>query len=408
MANTHHDHDHSHGHARVADNYFLPAETWTKVRNSLAFVALLGWAGTGAGYLLDRKAFFPSYLMAFLFFATLAFGALFYVMVQHVTGSAWSVTVRRLMESKMRTIPLFLLLFIPIAFGIHDLYHWSHPEAAQDPILSQKLAFLNDKWFLIRSFLVLGLLSLWANRLWTLSCKQDDSGSILQTRSLEKWSAPGLILLFLGGSVLAFDWVMSLDPHWFSTMFGVIFLCGGALCFMALLIIVSLSLRSAGYLTNSVNEEHYHDLGKWLFALTVFWAYVSFSQYMLIWYGNLPEETVWFKQRIQGSWLGVSLLLVVGHFLVPFFSLMPRAVKRNRKALAFFAGWMMLMHYTDLYWQVMPVFHKDGFGFSWISLATLAAVGGTFGLAFWQGFREKPLVPVGDPRLKQCLAFHNA
>lgn len=406
MANTLHEHDHSHAHA--TDNYFLPAETWTKVRNSLAFVALAGWVGVVAGFMADREAFFPSYLMSFLFFATIAFGAMFYVMLQHLTGSAWSVTVRRLMESMMRTIPLFAILFIPLAFGIHDLYHWSHPEAAGDPILKQKISYLNDTWFLIRTYLVLGLLSLWSWRLWSLSRKQDDSGSIDQTRSLERWSAPGVLLLFVGGSVLAFDWIMSLDPHWFSTMFGVIFLSGGALGFIALLIIASLALRSGGYLTNSVNNEHYHDLGKWLFALTVFWAYVSFSQYMLIWYGNLPEETMWFLHRIHGSWLPVALLLVFGHFLAPFFALMPRGVKRNRKALGFFAGWMLLMHYVDLYWQVMPTFYKNGFAFSWINLATLAAVGGSFGLAFWWGFREKPLVPVGDPRLKQCLAFHNA
>jgi len=295
-----------------------------------------------------------------------------------------------------------------VAFGIHDLYHWSHPEAAQDFILKQKLSYLNDQWFLIRSFLVLGLLSLFATRLWSLSRKQDDSGSILQTRSLERWSAPGIILLFIGGSVLAFDWIMSLDAHWFSTMFGVIFLSGGALGFMALLILVTLGFRSAGYLRHSVTDEHYHDLGKWLFAFVVFWAYVSFSQYMLIWYGNLPEETLWFKHRIHGSWIVPAALLVIGHFIVPFFSLMPRSVKRNLSALRFFAGWMLVMHYIDLYWQVMPTFHKDGFAFSWISLATLAAVGGTLGMVFWQGFRERPLVPVGDPRLKQCLAFHNA
>ena len=401
-------HDHSHGHAHGSDTYVLPVETWARVRNSLAFVALTGWIGCAAGFILDRKSFFSSYLMGYLFFASIACGALFYVMIQHLTGSAWSVTVRRLMESMMRTLPLFILLFVPLAFGIHDLYHWSHPEAAQDPILSQKLSYLNDKWFLIRSFLVLTLLSIFASRLWNLSRRQDETGSILQTRALEKWSAPGVIVLFVGGSVLAFDWIMSLDAHWFSTMFGVIFLAGGALGFMALLIITCLWFRSAGFLQHTVNEEHYHDLGKWLFALTVFWAYVSFSQYMLIWYGNLPEETIWFMHRIHGSWLLVAALLVIGHFLVPFFSLMPRGMKRNRTILGVFAGWMLVMHYVDLYWQVMPTFHEGGFAFHWLSIAALAAVGGTAGLTFWWGFREKPLIPVGDPRLKQCLAFHNA
>lgn len=406
MATKHHEHD--HGLPRAADNYFLPTGAWTRARNSFAFVALLGWAGVAAGFALQREEFFPSYLMAFLFFISIAIGAMFYVMIQHLTGSAWSVTVRRIMESLMRTLPLFVLLFLPVAFGIHDLYHWSHQEAAADPVLRHKLGYLNEQWFLIRGFLVLGVLSLFSWRLWSHSRAQDDSGSLRHTKALEKWSAPGLLALFVCGSVAAFDWIMSLDPHWFSTMFGVIFLAGGALGFMALLILVCLALRVNGYLRHSVHDEHYHDLGKWLFALTVFWAYVSFSQYMLIWYGNLPEEALWFKHRIEGSWIGVAALLVIGHFLIPFFSLMPRGMKRNRPVLAIFAGWMLVMHYMDLYWQVMPTFHAHGFSFHWISLAALGAVGGSFGLVFWHGFRERPLVPVGDPRLDQCLALHNA
>lgn len=401
MAHTHHDHAHK------ADNYFLPAGTWTSGRNAFAFVALAGWLGVAAGFLTDRKEFFPAYLVAFLFFLSIGIGATFYVMVQHLTGSAWSVTVRRLMESLMRSMPVFVLLFIPLAFGIHELYHWSHAEAAQDPILSQKLSYLNDKWFLIRNFGVLLILSFFATRLWSHTRKQDESGSLQHTFAAEKWSAPGVIVLFLGGSVLAFDLIMSLDPHWFSTMFGVIFLTGGALAFMATLIIACLGLRRSGYLTHTINEEHYHDLGKWLFALTVFWAYTSFSQYMLIWYGNLPEEILWFEHRLEGSWLWVSVLLVAGHFVVPFFALMPRAMKRKRGVLAFFAGWLLLMHFVDLYWQVMPVFHPHGFAFSWINLAAMAAVGGSMGLVFWSGFREKPLIPVGDPRLSKALAFHN-
>ncbi|MCL4843944.1 MAG: hypothetical protein KJZ79_18985 [Bryobacteraceae bacterium] len=401
MAHTHHDHAHK------ADNYFLPAGTWTSGRNAFAFVALAGWLGVAAGFLTDRKEFFPAYLVAFLFFLSIGIGATFYVMVQHLTGSAWSVTVRRLMESLMRSMPVFVVLFIPLAFGIHELYHWSHAEAAQDPILSQKLSYLNDKWFLIRSFGVLLILSFFATRLWSHTRKQDESGSLQHTFAAEKWSAPGVIVLFLGGSVLAFDLIMSLDPHWFSTMFGVIFLTGGALAFMATLIIACLGLRRSGYLTHTINEEHYHDLGKWLFALTVFWAYTSFSQYMLIWYGNLPEEILWFEHRLEGSWLWVSVLLVAGHFVVPFFALMPRAMKRKRGVLAFFAGWLLLMHFVDLYWQVMPVFHPHGFAFSWINLAAMAAVGGSMGLVFWSGFREKPLIPVGDPRLSKALAFHN-
>jgi hypothetical protein len=307
----------------------------------------------------------------------------------------------------MRAVPLAFLLVLPVFAGIHSLYEWSHESAAKDAILSAKLGYLNEKWFMLRGLIAIGLWSVFALRLYTISRRQDDSGSIEYTKAAAKWSAPGTVVLFLTASMAAFDWIMSLEPHWFSTMYGVYFLAGGAVGFMAILIAVVLGLRSAGYLTQSVREEHYHDLGKWLFALTTFWAYVTFSQYMLIWYGNLPEETFWFHKRFQGSWAAFGPILVFGHFIVPFFTLLPRASKRNLKLLGFFAGWMMLMHFCDLYWQIMPVLHPKGVALHWMDAAAWLAVGSAYGLVFWQGLKEKPLVPVGDPRLEQCLAFHN-
>ncbi|MBE0659622.1 MAG: hypothetical protein IH602_18160 [Bryobacteraceae bacterium] len=402
MAHTHQD------SALSRDSYILKPELWQRVRNTLAFAALVGWIALGAGFALNRDQFHFSYLVAFAFCISITLGALFYVQVQHLTGSAWSVTVRRLMETLMRTIPAGLILFIPIAFGIHTVYEWSHASAASDPILQQKAAFLNSTGFIVRGFIVLALWSIWAVRLYSLSRKQDASGSLEFTRSSEKWSAPGVLILFLSASLASFDWIMSLDPHWWSTMFGVYFLAGGAVAFMAVLIAVCLGLRSAGYLSDAINEEHYHDLGKWLFALTVFWAYVTFSQYMLIWYGNLPEEGIWYHRRMVGSWSGFMPLMIIGHFIIPFVTLMPRSSKRNLKMLGFFSGWMLVMHYLDLYWQVMPVLHKTGVAFHWIDLAALVALVSTFGLVFWSGLRERPLVPVGDPRLEQCLGFHNA
>jgi len=402
MAHSHHD------SAASSDNYFLKPDIWLRVRNALAFVALVGWIALGAGYASNREQFQFSYLVAFVFFVSITLGALFYVQVQHLTGSAWSVTVRRLMETMMRTIPLGLVLFVPIALGIHSVYEWSHASAATDPILKEKASFLNSTGFIVRGFVVLALWSIWALKLYSLSRKQDESGSLELTKSSEKWSAPGVLILFLSASLASFDWIMSLDPHWWSTMFGVYFLAGGAVAFMAVLIAICLALRSAGYLTEAINEEHYHDLGKWLFALTVFWSYVAFSQYMLIWYGNLPEEGIWYHRRMAGNWSGFMPLLIVGHFIVPFFTLMPRASKRNLKMLGFFAGWMLIMHYCDLYWQIMPVLHKAGVVPHWIDAAALLALGGTWALVFWSGLRERPLIPVGDPRLEQCLGFHNA
>lgn len=397
----------AHHEHHASDNYFLSPETWTKVRNALVFVALASWVALGFGFMQNRQQFHFSYLVGFAYFSSLSLGALFYVMVQHLTGSAWSVTVRRLMENIMRTVPVALLLVIPVFLGTHQLYEWTHSGAAQDHLLSKKLGFLNDQWFVIRGLIAIGLWSILALRLYSLSRRQDGDGSLAYTKSAEKWSAPGMVVLFLTASMAAFDWIMSLDPHWWSTMFGVYFLSGGALSFIAALIAICLALRSAGYLTNSIREEHYHDLGKWLFALTVFWAYIAFSQYMLIWYGNLPEETVWFQRRLAGSWSLWRPFLIFGHFFVPFFVLMPRSSKRNLKLLGFFAGWMLFMHYCDLYWQVMPVLHGQGFTPNWMDPVAWVAIGSAYALVFWSGLKQKPLVPVGDPRLEQCLAFHN-
>ncbi len=397
-----------HDSALSRDSYILKPELWHRVRNSLAFAALTGWIALAAGFALNRDQFHFSYLVAFAFCVSITLGALFYVQVQHLTGSAWSVTVRRLMETLMRTIPVALVLFVPIALGIHSVYEWSHASAASDPILVQKAAFLNSTGFIVRGFIVIALWSFWALKLYSLSRKQDESRSLSLTNSSEKWSAPGVLILFLSASLASFDWIMSLDPHWWSTMFGLYFLAGGAVAFMALLIAICLALRSAGYLTEAINDEHYHDLGKWLFALTVFWAYIAFSQYMLIWYGNLPEEGIWYHRRMAGSWSAFMPLLIGGHFIVPFFTLMPRSSKRNLKLLGFFSGWMLFMHYCDLYWQIMPVLHKSGVAFHWLDLAALVALTSTFGLVFWSGLRERPLVPIGDPRLDQCLGFHNA
>jgi len=395
-------------HTYEKDSYFLTPETWTRVRNSLAFVALASWAALAAGYALEREQFHFSYLTGFMFSTTMTLGALFYVMVQHLTGSAWSVTVRRLMESMMRVIPLGLILFIPVILGISYTFRWAHAGAAAEPAIREKAGYLNPEWFTIRGVLVLIIWSLFAIALFRWSRSQDDTGSLTYTRRASKLSAPGVLVLFLSASLASFDWVMSLDARWYSTMFGVYTLAGGALGFMALLIIVCMALRGAGYLVNAVNEEHYHDLGKWLFTLIVFWAYIAFSQYMLIWYGNLPEETLWFKARLEGSWKALFFVLIFGHFFVPFFGLLPRASKRNLKVLGFFAGWMLVMHYVDIYWQIMPVLHRGGASFHWLDAAAIFAVGSAYGLVFWSAFKRKPLVPVGDPRLDQCLAFHNA
>jgi hypothetical protein len=244
-------------------------------------------------------------------------------------------------------------------------------------------------------------------RLHSLSVKQDQTSDLSPLIASKKWSAFGILVLTVTVTQAAYDWLMSLDAHWYSTMFGVYIYAGGAMAFIAVFILICLLLRSQGVMTRSITREHYHDLGKLLFAFTVFWAYCAFSQYMLIWYGNLPEETVWFKDRLTGGWEFSQYVLIFGHFLIPFGVLMARAAKRNYTILAVMAVWLLVMHYFDLYWIVMPFHQPNGPMIHWLDIATVLAVGATYGLVFWSRMRKYSLVPVGDFRLAAALQFRN-
>ena len=389
--------------------FYLDDALWSRVRTVILAVGAVAWLASAAGYASDPQRFHFSYLVGFMFFVSIALGAAFFVMVQHITGSTWSVTMRRLMEGLMAGVAPAALLFLPVAFGLHDLYHWSHAEAvAKDLLLQGKQPYLNEPFFLARAgfyFLIWVVLS---RKLCGHSSAQDATGDVKHTWSARRWSAPGILLMFITVTFASFDWLMSLDPHWYSTIFGIYFYSGGALGFVAAMVLIALALRRAGVLAEAIQIEHYHDLGKWLFALTVFWTYIAFSQYMLIWYANIPEETIWFRHRMEGSWMGVTQLLVFGHFLFPFLLLLPRAAKRNFASLAVMASWLLLMHYIDLYWIVMPTLDKHGAHFHWLDATTFVAVGSAFAFAFWSKLRRRQLTPVGDPRFEQSLKFQNA
>jgi hypothetical protein len=216
-------------------------------------------------------------------------------------------------------------------------------------------------------------------------------------------SAPGMILFALTITFAAFDWLMSLDAHWYSTIFGAYVFAGAVLGLLAFLVLAVLTLHRHDALRETITPEHYHDLGKLLFAFVVFWAYMAFSQYLLIWYGNIPEETIWFLHRGEGTWLYASLLLVFGQFVVPFFFLFPQPVKRNPKALRFISIWILVWHWVDIYWIALPSLHHHGVHLSWIDLACTAGIGGIFVWRFWRVAVARPLVPVGDPLLEASV-----
>src|SRR5688572_21534357 len=347
-----------------------PGHAWNRIPAIGAGCALLGivaCAILGAG---NPRQFFFSWLVAFLFFLSLAVGALFFVLIQYAAQGGWGIVLRRIGETTFATIPVMAVLFLPVALGVHDLYEWSHADAvANDALLRWKAPYLNVPFFLIRAALFFGLWSFIALLYYRGSRGQDVTGDPRVSARLRLLAGPAIIVLALTQTFASVDWIMSLTPHWYSTMFGVYFFAGSFVGFIALLSVVSVAMRRAGLLDTVISPEHLQDIGKFLFAFTVFWTYIAFSQFFLIWYGNLPEETIWYQARMEGSWLTVSLFLIVGHFVAPFLYLMGRDVKRNGLTLALGGAWVLVMHFIDLYWQVMPTLHPEGFRPSLLDVA---------------------------------------
>jgi hypothetical protein len=386
-----------------------PGHSWNRIPMIAGGVAVLGvlaCAILGPG---NPKQFFFSWLVSFLFFLSLALGALFFVLIQYAAQGGWGIVVRRIGETIFATLPVMALLFLPLLFGLGHLFEWTHPGAAEhDALLQWKAPYLNVTFFLIRAAVFLVFWSLLALFYYRLSRSQDATGDPAVSARLRRFAGPAIIVLALTQTFASIDWVMSLTPHWYSTIIGVYFFAGSFVGFIALLSIIAVGMRRAGLLDTVITAEHLHDIGKLLFAFTAFWAYIGFSQFFLIWYANLPEETIWYKARLEGSWKSVSIFMMVGHFGIPFFYLMGRAVKRRDLTLAIGGAWLLAMHYLDLYWQVMPTLHAEGIRPSVLDVAAVLAVGGCFVAAASWLMRRQALVPLRDPRLAESLAFENA
>ncbi len=364
----------------------------------LGLLSMLGLAS-------NQRQFGFSYLTGFTFIASLGTGTLFWIMIHHITDAGWSVVLRRLLENYSKSLPLLLVLFVPIVMNAELVYRWT--TSVEESVLA-KQSWLNLPFFAIRGAIYL---LIWSGLAWwlaTTSSRQDATADPASSKRMQGASAPGLIVLALTTTYASFDWLMSLEPTWSSTIFGVYFWAGSIVGSLALLTLAILGLHAAGWLRNTITTEHLHDLGKLMFGFTIFWAYIAFSQYFLIWYANLPEETSYFIARRTGSWNGLSWSLAIGQFLVPFLVLMPRTFKRNAPILGFAAAWILLFHYVDMYWLVMPTLHSEGVRVHWLDLTIpVAMLSGTLALTTWLSL-GKPLVPVGDPRLSESLAFHSS
>jgi hypothetical protein len=371
-------------------------------------VGLLGLILSLFGYFQDRSQLFHSYLTAFMFWLTIGWGALFFTMLHHLVNATWSVVLRRLSESVMATIPFMFLLFVPIMLGMSELYRWSHADVvAADAVLQIKAPYLNVVFFLARVILYFGIWTLLIRSLYKTSLAQDKEHRPGLIAKMRRVSAPGMVLFAFTTSFAAIDWLMSMDAHWYSTIFGAYLFSGSFLSALSFLILIAIYQQGQGGLTDVVTVEHFHDLGKLTFAFIIFWAYMAFSQYFLIWYANIPEETIWFRERWQDSWKLVSLVIVFGHFALPFVILMTRAAKRSLPVLAIAAGWILLMRWVDIYWLVLPNLHHHGAHLSWMDVTTMIGIGGLFLWFFWRRYTSHAAVPVQDPALEASIRFTN-
>ncbi len=370
-------------------------------------VGLLGLALSVVGWIVSPVQFSFSWLFGFFFFFTLCIGCLFWTIVHHVVDAEWSVVVRRQLENIALLLPVLGLLFIPVWLLRKNLYRWMDIPRGVDPLLDAKRGYLNWEFFLIRSVFFFVALAIVAYLLRRFSVDQDRDGNPRFTLMMRKLSFVGLPIFALCLTFGAFDWLMSLNWHWFSTMWGPYIFAGTAGSSMALLILVITALRKAGYLEGVVTIEHYHIMGKWLLAFSVFWAYIGFSQYMLYWYANIPEETQYYILRNTAGWNTLNWILVIGRFFVPFGILLLRSVKKKPMVLCCIAGWILVMQLLDMYLIVLPSLHGTGVHLSILDFVPLLAIGGTLAFVYLRIVGKTSLFPVRDPRLIESLRLTN-
>ncbi len=363
------------------------------------------WHAHGAAEHAGNPRLFKSLLLGLLIAVPLGLCGLFFTAVNHVSGAFWSVTLRRLAESYFWFLPVVALLMIAVFFGLGDNYKWVHES---DQLLEWKKPWLNPSFFIGRNLAWLVIWGFFGFMFWRISTRQDEDGNVSRTKLLAKLSAGFLVIFGLSYSASSWDLSMSLEPHWFSTMWAVYIFAGMALTMYASFILWIWYLKSKGFYGETLNENHFHDVGKFMFGHTIFWTYIGFSQYMLIWYAHIPEETSFFKTRTDGEWAVVSFLLPVIRFAIPFFMLIKREVKRNINYMAVVASIVIFGQIFDMYWVTYPTLNHDGSFvlFWWQELGPLFLVAGSYVLIVAKALSMKSLIPAKDPRLEECLHWH--
>jgi len=384
---------------------------FTRLRTRALIVGVVGLVVLLAGLFVDRKLFFQAYLVGFTFWSGIAVGSLALLMLQHLTGGGWGLVIRRVLEASTRTLPLVVLLFIPVIIGSHSLYEWTDAAKVEEhPVVKAKLGYLNLPFFTLRAAVFLGV---WLGLMFLLnkwSLEQDRTGDRRFGKNMRLLSGPGMVLLIFTVTFAAIDWFMSLEPDWASTIYGFIFVASWSLSALAFTIAVMAALSDDEPLNQIVAPLHFHDLGKLLLALVMLWAYFDFSQFLIIWSGNLPEEIHYYMERMQGAWGPIIIIVAILHFAAPFLFLLSRGLKRNPRRLVIVALLVLVMRVIDLWWVLIPAFTPDHFPISLalLSIVSPIAIGGIWlSFFFWQ-LGKRSLIPINDPQFESVMEQQHA
>ena len=379
----------------------------SRFQNRALIVGAVGLALMLIGAFINRDQFFRSYLIGFTFWTGIAVGSLALLMLQHLTGGGWGLVIRRSLEAATRTFPLIVVLFIPFVLGSHSLYEWTHKEKLTE-VVKFKLPYLNLPFFSIRAIVIFGIWLLLAFFLNKWSLEQDRTGDSRFAKNLRVLSGPGMVLLIFSVTFASIDWFMSLEPEWSSTIYGFIFVASWSLSALAFVIAVLARLADDEPMKRIVAPLHFHDLGKLLLALVMLWAYFAFSQFLIIWSGNLPEEIHWYLVRMHGAWGVIIISVAILHFGAPFLFLLSRNLKRKPHRLVIIALLVLGMRVIDLWWMLVPAFTKEKFGLSWMDIVAPVAVGGLWLSFFTWQLGKRSLIPINDPQFESVMEQQHA
>ncbi|HRA40925.1 MAG TPA: hypothetical protein PK108_10235 [Pyrinomonadaceae bacterium] len=395
------------------EKYYAPAvvNKWRTMALGVGGIALIIWA---VGCYFNTEQALRSWLVGFVFWGGIGLGSLGVLMLQYLTGGAWGVVIRRTVEAGSRTLPLIVLLFVPLAIGVYtrNVYEFTHLPA-DDPVMLHRGVFMAPWFWIVRSAIYFAIWYVMVHLLNKWSAEQDKTDNILDAERFldraSRFSGPTLVIYSLIVTFAVVDWVMMLDPHWFSTMWGLLFVAGWALSCFCFVVAVLASLSDKAPMDGIVGKRHFHDLGKLMLALTMVWAYFNFSQFLIIWSGNLPEETTWYLTRMKGGWGYIGVLLIIFHFAFPFLVLLQQDFKRKARWLSALAIFILVMRLVDMFYQIAPTpritegIATGAFHIDWLDIVAPVAIGGIWLWWFFGELLKRPLVPVQDPFFESAI-----